>query len=385
MNNGKILIYLSDPICYGITNHFARKMGEALTRLGEEVEYFDLSIEDHSHLLDKLGNKYKAIFGVQSPLFSVKYNDGRILHNYFDAPQFNMVLDHPCIMHKHLINSPQGLTILTHDRNYKSFIEKYYGNGIKAEIIPPAGDAVPENELPKKEYDLIFIGSLIDWKPYVKDAIQMNRWTMGFARKLIHELKTHPNNTYEECFERIVDSALPGLSILEKKELFHVAKCTYLAVSHFSRLQIIREIVRSGQELHVYGDSWKRSEFVNYDNVIIHEALSPEEIPYEIAKTRISLNIMTWHKDGMTERIATTMMNGTLCLSDRSTYLEEHFTDGEEIVLFDLEKVNELPGKIKELLDDSNRISYIANMGREKSLFEDTWDNRARGLLELIG
>lgn len=36
---GTILIYKGEPICYNILNTFAEQLGEALQRLGEEVEY----------------------------------------------------------------------------------------------------------------------------------------------------------------------------------------------------------------------------------------------------------------------------------------------------------------------------------------------------------
>ena len=41
---GTILIYRGEPICYNILNTFAEQLGEALQRLGEEVEYFDAKL-----------------------------------------------------------------------------------------------------------------------------------------------------------------------------------------------------------------------------------------------------------------------------------------------------------------------------------------------------
>ena len=41
---GTILIYRGEPICYNILNTFAEQLGEALQRLGEEVEYFDVKL-----------------------------------------------------------------------------------------------------------------------------------------------------------------------------------------------------------------------------------------------------------------------------------------------------------------------------------------------------
>lgn len=50
---GTILIYKGEPICYNILNTFAEQLGEALQRLGEEVEYFDVKRSSSGSLCRK--------------------------------------------------------------------------------------------------------------------------------------------------------------------------------------------------------------------------------------------------------------------------------------------------------------------------------------------
>ena len=60
---GTILIYKGEPICYNILNTFAEQLGEALQRLGEEVEYFDVKqsgeAEYSQDVMDKIEQAVK--------------------------------------------------------------------------------------------------------------------------------------------------------------------------------------------------------------------------------------------------------------------------------------------------------------------------------------
>ena len=68
---GTILIYKGEPICYNILNTFAEQLGEALQRLGEEVEYFDVKQSGEAALAAYAGKTYQAIIGFQSYLFDI--------------------------------------------------------------------------------------------------------------------------------------------------------------------------------------------------------------------------------------------------------------------------------------------------------------------------
>ena len=77
---------------------------------------------------------------------------------------------------------------------------------------------------------------------------------------------------------------------------------------------------------------------------------------------------MSWHKGGMTERIANAMLAGSICVTDTTSYLKKHFTDGKDIVFFSLEDIYSLPQKIKNLLADMDTASKIAANGKENAL-----------------
>ena len=158
---------------------------------------------------------------------------------------------------------------------------------------------------------------------------------------------------------------------------------TSYVISYF-REKVIKTILDAGITLTVYGDSWKNSPFAGYSNLEILPEVTPADSLKEYASARLSLNVMAWHKAGFTERIANSMLNRSVVVSDRTTCLEEQYEDGGEILLFDLGHLDELPDRIRELLDNDGERSKMAKRAYERAVAEDTWDERARLLADYI-
>ncbi|MGN0241503.1 MAG: glycosyltransferase, partial [Candidatus Weimeria sp.] len=61
------------------------------------------------------------------------------------------------------------------------------------------------------------------------------------------------------------------------------------------------------------------------------------------------------------------------------------YTDGEDIILFDLDEksIGELPVRLKALLSDKDRLLHIAWNGYKKALKNHTWDARVEQFLKM--
>jgi glycosyltransferase involved in cell wall biosynthesis len=377
-----ILIYKTEPICYGILNHFADRMCEELERLGECVEIFDIAEHPLDDLREWSRKKYKAVLGFQAYLFSIRMVNGDNLHDYFHAPMYNMFLDHPAVMHKHLMNAPKNMTILTHDRNYQEYLRTYYDGYVETQILLPGGEGYKGTA--QKEYALTFVGSYHNWRNWIPALKDINRKTHGLARKLVHEMRHHPNDTYEACFERILTGDRLDYSIEQKRDILYECQSTYCCVMNYYREQIIKIILESGLELHVFGDTWREPCWEQYSNLIIHSGQEGEAALKLYAQSEVSLNIMSWHKDGMTERIANMMLNRTVVVTDGSRYLKEHYQDGRELLFYDLEHLEELPGMIRTLLENREQRESIVQQAYKRAVSEDTWGNRAEEFLRIL-
>ena len=105
-------------------------------------------------------------------------------------------------------------------------------------------------------------------------------------------------------------------------------------------------------------------------------------------KSRISFNIMSWHKAGLTERVINIMGAGTVAVSDETTRIRELFNTGEddtqEIIVFNLEDVDKLPMLIKSVLNDEEKQKRISSNAKKRIFENYTWDCMTERMIKII-
>ena len=147
---------------------------------------------------------------------------------------------------------------------------------------------------------------------------------------------------------------------------------------------MVETLLQAGIYLHVFGDSWNNCPLKKYPGLTCHEEAVGEQALEVYGDSRLSLNIMTWHKDGFTERIANAMLQKSVVVTDRTNYLERNFVNNEDLLIFELHNVKDLPGRIKALLLDEKKRAQIAERGYRKAAEQHAWHRRAEELLALI-
>ena len=159
-----VLIFKGNDTCYNVLNTFADELKKSIEKSGYKTEIFDVDREDWKEVVRYQNKHYKAVVGFQSFLFSVKMEDGkRYLADFIRAPKFNFLLDAPICFSSHLEYKAEDFTILTHDINYKNFLEKHYKQ--QAKILPPGG-MISKNpvNINERKYELTFLGSYGDYR-----------------------------------------------------------------------------------------------------------------------------------------------------------------------------------------------------------------------------
>lgn len=366
------LIFVGDETCYGVVADFANLLADEFVRLGQAVITTNDRYGDYNKLpLEILLNQnYKAIIGFQSPALesdTFQQMTGNRYQFWFDNPIFSSDFFHKTSKQTH---------ILCQDADYARFIRMHFGleNSVQ---FPPAGEDIGIKQDERDEiYDLVFIGSYI--------SLPKANYEDDFCLKFHQYMLSHTECTVEQGIRNLWQAQ--GVEYDEQKFMQHIEKlqpvCFELLQNY--RHRVVESILSAGIKLHVFGDSWKKYQGAGYENLIFHPQVIGEEALHVWGQSKIGLNIMNGHKDGMTERIANIMLSGACCLSDETSYLKEHFQDGEDIVLYRANDLEQLPNKIRYLLQHKEERERIARAGREKALREHTWHKRAEVLLELI-
>ena len=163
---------------------------------------------------------------------------------------------------------------------------------------------------------------------------------------------------------------------------YRLRKVIYLVMDYY-RYQILKMILDHGIKLDVFGGFWKNSVFTDYPNLICHSGVTVDESLEVYAQSKVSLNIMSLHKDGFTERVANIMLAHTVLLTDKTTYLEENYINGQELVMFSLDEIEKLPEIIKNMLSQ-DKLEQIAEAGYQKTLKYHTWSYQTEELLDVL-
>lgn len=377
-----ILIYKGSGICFNMLNIFAEQFGEALRRMGKTVEYFDPEREGTAALTKYIGKHYLAIIGIQTYLFSIQMQDGAsYLHDRIYGPKYNFIFDHPIWIKTHLTQSPKDLNILTLDRNYVRFCRKYYGRN--AYLLPPAGKLPPIFEMQKK-YDISFVGSFGDYLAEITHIHQMDRDSRFLTNRFLLKMRKNLKKTADEAFHEVLDERGKPYTEEEYMDLFYLCRGAIYCVMKYYRVKAVEALLKAGLRVDAFGGSWERCYLQKYPNFICHSDISSEESMKVWAQSKISLNVMSWHKGGFTERMASVMLCGAVLLTDDTSYLDGRFENGKDLLAFQLDKLEELPKMAGECLNCPEKLLDIAEHGFQKAKKNHTWDSRAKEFLEEI-
>lgn len=381
-----VLIYYGVTYCYNILNVMLEGLKEALERLGVPVITYDEQQEDVTGLSRYTGCHFRAVIGIQSYLMSVYMKQsGRYLHDEIIGPKFNIILDHPIWLKNQLGNVGDAYYVLTHDQNYVDFIRRFYPKVAETFLFPPGGrQLLPVQREQERCYDVVFIGTYGDYRKKCEVMRQSRRNVRFLASHFLFHMRRNTQLTAEEAFHQALEDYGITCGDTEFLEFFFEFRSVIQCVMYYYREKVIRTLLEQGIAVDVWGSSWKNAPFADHPCLTIHEDVTPGESLQILAKAKLSLNIMAWHKGGFTERMANTMLQGAVLVTDQTSYREYGFTPGSDCVMFSLQELEGLPQQIKKLLADDEKRTAIAQAGQQYARTYQTWDSRAGQLLQII-
>lgn len=377
-----ILIYKGDTICHNLLTVFAEEFGRALEAQGQQVIYFDVAQEELGNIVRFFDQRFKAIIGFQTYMYKIKTKDGaHDIHENIYGPKFNFIFDHPIWARNYLDHQFPDFHVLTHDANYVEFLQKYYQKD--AILFPPAGMCSQVETECERIYDLSFVGALGDYKSEVMFIHQMERKYRFWANRFLLKMRKEPNLPAEKALLCVLQERGEQLTQQEFFELFYELRRVSYCVTHYYRYQVLKVILESGIRVDVFGNSWLGSDLRKYSNLVCHEDVTVDESLEIMRKSKMSLNVMSWHKGGFTERMANIMLAGAVLVTDDTTYLDGNGMK-DDMVVFCLDELGRLPKQIKEVLADEEKRAQMAQRGMEKVRGEHTWEKRAEELLRIL-
>lgn len=364
-----VLVLIPEDICYGALTGIARHIGACLEQNGESVVYSS-DCKSFENVLKLAGTEWKMIIGVHSIALNNAY-----FQSLSNVPKIQIFMDSSYFVSE-LFDCPGDMNIvLCHDINYVDYIKRCYGYKNVFRFYIGYQDKVCTRT--DRSIDLSFVGT---YKKPDTSLLDQDLDSKGVYEYMIE----HPSYTCEQVINGYFgieeDYAKTAAKLLEYKQSLYVAADYY-------RSRIIEQLLSSGIKMDVYGDSWHTYEGPGRENLHIHGATDAIGGIEVMQDSKLSLNIMSWHKDGITERIFNIMAAGAVLISDETTSLNRIFItegEGQEIVTFCLSAIDGLPAKIKELLANDEMRKQISSNATVRMKNEFDYCNVGKRLLEIV-
>lgn len=387
----KILFFEGDIETQG---YFSRQIAEAMKEIGHDVFIYDLSrpwssTEKFFRFFEK-GNTVLVNFnfhGMSGEVFFLDEND-RMIWDALNIPSYNIVVDHPMYYHHFLEKVPENYHHISIDRNHEKYMERFFPEIVRGPFVPLAGTELYPNKsntpIACRRYDVMMVGNYCAPKTFERFITRIDDEYTAFYYGMIDDLMTNPHRTVEEVAEAHLIYELGEVPEEELKKTMAALTFIDLYVRYTLRGRIVQELVDAGIKVHVFGDGWELLPCRHEENLIRMNNLDSVGCLKKLCQTRISLNVMPWFKDGAHDRIFNSMLNGAVCLTDSSVYLDSILHDGVNSSIYSLKQIERLPEIAGKLLADPERMQQIAEEGYRLAKSGHTWAHRARQLHNLI-
>ncbi|MCH5264834.1 MAG: glycosyltransferase family 1 protein [Lachnospiraceae bacterium] len=373
---------------------FSEQMGKAFQKLGYEVFYFDQCAEydSFSKLLWFCEPKVTAVVsfnfdGCRGEDYMI---DAKGV-NFFEArqiPLINIVVDHPFYYHKFRPYLPEDYAQISIDREHEAYLKRFFPEIKRGPFLPLAGtslwkpDTLPGWE--ERPLEVVFTGNYTPPSDFEHTLTRINDEYTEFYYGIIQDFIEHPHMGMSTGIIKHLEREVEDINEEGIKECMPNMIMIDLYVRNYFRGEVVKSLVEAGVTVTCYGAGWEKLACRNPENLIKGKSLDSLGCLQQISRAKISLNVLPWFKEGAHDRVFNSMLNGAVCVTDWSHYLQEELKEGEEILFYELDNREALAEQIRSLLADRERWERLSCQGYKSAAAGHTWADRARRIHEEI-
>jgi glycosyltransferase involved in cell wall biosynthesis len=370
---------------------FMSQMAATFVKLGYEIFVFDLihCSESIKKLKDFVGGEPAAAVtfnhtGIAGEALIYSEDKSFNIWDELGISVYNIVVDHPFYYHDFLQEGirPEKYYHISIDRNHMDYMKKYFPQVQHHLFLPLGGTSLVSDQKELKPFgqrsnDIVFTGNYRDPFYFLRFVEHKGQEYIDFYMDIFEDLKANPDQTLEETAYVHVFQEFGPVSDQDMRDIYKNMIFLDLMIRFYYRGQVIKTIADSGFKIRIYGTGWEELKCRCPQNITSHGFLSSGACLELIADSKISINVMPWFKRGAHDRIFNTMLNGAVCATDTSIYLDEFIRNGENALYYSLKDIDRLPDQISRLLSDSALAERIAAQGYDTAARGHTWEHRA--------
>lgn len=374
-------------------NYFTDRIEEELAKRGHDCFILDLnnmsapgphSFQEFTRFLSVKADAAIAFdgLGIKEDIFIELWDSMNTL-------AVNILMDHPLRFHPTMQKHPKNYIQFCCDRNHVEYVRKYFSKEVPfVEFMPHAGTYMGEPDLvgyKDRPYDVLFSGTFYEPGSYLK---QIDKEFEGneFLREFYHNLSVYMIENHSVITEQAVLDLAAEMNLeLKPEQLKTVFACSepidWMARMYY-RKKVIQIIADAGINIWLLGRGWENHPCAEYSNVhIISDRVPFKETLPIMNQAKINLNVMPWFKDGTHDRIFNIFLQGSLALTDGSSWLLENFENKKDIVYYRLDNLDEIPEIINYYLAHTDEAAEVIRNGFEIVRTRYTWENIVEQIL----
>lgn len=366
----KAALLQNDEICYGSLGYFLKQIESSLNRQGIQTEVVT-EIDDSF-----MENTWAAVIGINQETLSARLENGDFVFDYLNCPLFCMIVDPPWHHDRILRTHPHNMHLICMDEGHAIYGQTYYGPFQSVKMGYVLGGWQESVSWKDREIDVLFTGTHTDLEEIRNKVYRYSQtWVRELFEYLIESGRLCPRLSTEKAMQFYFNRE--GMKLSREDFKMAMAICGTYAEFYlrgYYRERVIETLLDAGIPLNVVGNGWEKFGQRYPHNLVLGDSVDFSETAGLTAHAKIALNVMPWFKDGLHDRIPTAMYNKAVCVTDSSSYIDTHFQDGKDIVLYDLEQLNALPDKVRNLLKQPELAEEIADNGYLNAQQNYTWD-----------
>ena len=372
-------------------NYFTDEIAKELTNRGHEtfvLDLLNLSRPGHStqELMTFCERKVDAVVCFnRAGIHNDTYID---LWDMMDACTLHILMDHPLRLHPTMEKHPRKYIQFCPDEEHVAYVKRYFPNIEHIEFLAHAGTPDDKPLIPyiDKKYDIVFSATYYvpeSMLPGLEALFPKDSPMYQLFMQIGEDLAANTDKSLIQSVLDVLDVNNMPLSDNAVKTIMRNMTPIDWMVRMYYRGMAVQMLVDSGLDVHVLGRGWENHPSAHADNLhILTDRIDLADTFDFMRDARINLNVMPWFKEGTHDRIFNTMLRHSICLTDSSKWIDSHYENGKDIVLYDLKNMEHLPEIADYWLNHPAEAQALIEKAYKKTAANYTWVNCVDSLLE---
>lgn len=376
----KKILVLKIESQYNVLEVFEQEIIEGFEEEGYLVETDDVNhIFTRSELIHFPFYQYDFIFCLNLVLI-------KRLALYLPAATIvvSFMVDHPIYHARRFRNTCLNLISFYVDFYRADFALRYYPYVRKHCFLPHGGSTGAEGKaFSQREYETVLMGGYESPDEIMEEIVQQRGEVKNFSLKVIETYLQQETISIDEAVRQVC--VMFRLEPTDEQIFYYISdfRLEDKFIRTYVRDLVARTLLQAGLKLHVFGSGWENFKGENTDKLCIHGEVSYEEALGIMGNTKIFLNVTPTLNNGSHERIFSAMLNGAMCFTTRSLYLEREGLD-QEVVEFSFREIGELPQMVRLILENPEKAEVLTQHAKKAAQEKHLWKHRAKDILNVV-